>query len=299
MKRYLLFSCLFFLSAMAFSQPFIDLAEVQYQAFTRENTKDLPGASAATSVLRASLTLPFTTKSSRIFILGFDHVHNYIDFDSDSADYRTDLYSTGMRLMMKGDMHDPAWSYLFLLVPKINADLKTPIMSDMQLGGAALFIWNKKENLKFKFGMYYNREYYGNYFMPLLGIEWTVNKRLNIFGILPGGMNIEYRLNPKMTCGLAYRSYNPTFRTEDNPGDEYVREGHKFWADNQVSVLMTYYPFKNIALTAGIGQTVFRYFQNYSEINIKINSDPSLIPIEDQQFAYITAAYRIRFDQEK
>jgi len=78
-----------------------------------------------------------------------------------------------------------------------------------------------------------------------------------------------------------------------------VREGHKFWADNQISALLTWYPVKTIALSAGIGQTVFRYFQNYNDINIKIYSDPSLIPIRDQQFAYITAAYRIRFDQEK
>ena len=196
-------------------------------------------------------------------------------------------------------MKDPAWNYVVMGIAKINADLVSVRGTDWQAGGAVLFTWKKREALKWKFGLYYNREFFGNYFMALLGIEWKVNKRLNIFGTLPAAMNIEYRLHPKWTAGLAYRSVNSSYRTKDNPGDMYVLEGHKIWADNQISAVINYYPFKNLTAYIGVGQTVFRYFQTYNSIHIKTSADPSLLPFKNQQFVYFGLAFRVRFDQEK
>lgn len=295
-KRLLLLQLLLLFTTLTFAQPFIDIADFQYQAFTRRPYKDNPDASAAISTFKANLTFPLQMKSGTVFLLGFNHFHHFIDYRSDSANYRADLYSTALSFMMTFKLHNPKWDCLLLAVPKLNADFKDPLSTDLQMGGAVLFTWEKKENLKFKFGAYYNREFYGNYFMALLGIEWKVNDHINVYGVLPGSMNVEYRLNSKFYLTLAYRNANPTFRTTGNKGDSYVLDGHPFWGDAQVSTVLNYYPIKNITVYLGLGQTVFRHFEEYDKFKDKIIKDPALAPIRDQQFIYMGAAYRVRFD---
>jgi len=283
-------------TSIAIAQPFIDIVDVQYQAFTREHFKNDPAASAATSTFKASLAYPVKFKSGNVLLFGFDHLHHFIDYRSDSISYQSDLYSTGLRFIYNFGLNNPKWRCLLMAVPKINADFKSPLSSDLQMGGAVLFIWEPKPTLKFKFGGYYNREFYGNYYMTLLGIDWKVNDRLNIFGILPAGMNIEYKLHPKFRTTLSYRNANPSFRTTGNQGDSYVLDGDPDLGDSQLYLLLNYYPGKNIMLYAGFGQTLFRYFEEYDKFKEKTVIDPALAPMKDQQFLTIGASYRIRFD---
>jgi hypothetical protein len=57
-----------------------------------------------------------------------------------------------------------------------------------QYGCYALATWSKSQDLKYKAGLYINQEFFGTFIVPLLGIDWKVNDRFQIFGTLPNSM---------------------------------------------------------------------------------------------------------------
>ena len=56
----------------------------------------------------------------------------------------------------------------------------------------------KNQYVSFKFGLYYNKEFFGNYFMPLIGLDWKIDAKNNLFGVLPGYMIFEHRVTSKI-----------------------------------------------------------------------------------------------------
>ncbi len=131
----------------------------------------------------------------------------------------------------------------------------------MQIGGAVLNTYLKKENLKFKFGAYYNSEFFGPFFLPLLGIDWNVNPKLNVFGVLPAGMTIEYKASPKkFHTGIMFRtitnSYDMNFTTS------FVRIN-----DNHLKLFFDFYLPGNTVFSLEAGHSVLRKYKLGQKIN--------------------------------
>ena len=160
--------------------------------------------------------------------------------------------------------------------------------NDFQFGGAVLNVFKKNENLKYKLGLYYNSEFFGAFFMPLLGLDWNVNSRLNIFGVLPGSMNLEYKFSPnKFHAGINFRAITSSFRINDNP---YLKIN-----DNQLKLFVDYYVTKNNVISIEAGHTIFRKFKTGIRLGGK-NTDADLNVSEGYLFK-IAYAYRIRTDK--
>ena len=88
----------------------------------------------------------------------------------------------GMKLVSK----NKKWETVLLVIPKIASDFRDAIdANDYQYGGVFLEHFVPNEKLKIKAGIYYNREAFGNLFVPLVGVDWKVNDRINLYGILP------------------------------------------------------------------------------------------------------------------
>ena len=82
-----------------------------------------------------------------------------------------------------------------MVIPKLAGDMKDRnLMTYAQLGGIFLENYIVNNHLKFKLGLYYNREAFGNFFMPLVGMDWKVNKRLSLYGTLPSNYRVEINI---------------------------------------------------------------------------------------------------------
>lgn len=213
-----------FFPQIIFAQPFIDIGNYRYQHFPFVKYLGKEG-SMMMNQFTGNLNLPVPLKNKEdIFLTGgtYDHIRF-----KNSEGLTGDLYALNAQLGLLKSWRGSNWKTLFVILPRLSADHLHFARGSYQLGGVVLFTYKKKDNLNYKVGMYCNKEFFGNFFMPLLGLEWKAGPRLNIFGVLPGNMNIEYRLYKKWFAGISYQSFTASYRIQQT--DLFVRNGDRFW----------------------------------------------------------------------
>lgn len=276
---------------LSFSQPYIDIISLKFQRFTPVNYNKIENRQMLINQPTVSINLPIVLKNKDAIITGITYDKQMFKTNTEE---RSNLYSLLMQIGYLKTWNGK-WKTLLLALPKLNSDQFVLTKDALQLGGVLLFTYIKKEHLKYKFGIYYNREFFGNYFIPLAGIEWQPFPRFNIFGILPANMNLEYRLNKKLYAGLSWQSITSSYRLHDSDMKYFVRNGDRFWGHNQVRIYINSYLTKNIVLFAELGYTAFRKFEAYVTGNEKIEH-PVFAKTKNGLLFNVGIAYRIRLD---
>lgn len=118
----------------------------------------------------------------------------------------------------------PSWKYLALAQAKVSGTWEqgTTWMKQMQYGGVFLATKTIKPELRWKMGVFVNREAFGPFVIPLLGWDWRINERWKMIALLPNMLKVEYTMIPDaVNVGFAYRSFTRSFF--NTPGAGYVR----------------------------------------------------------------------------
>jgi hypothetical protein len=154
--------------------------------------------------------------------------------------------------------------------------------------------------LNYHFGAYYNKEFFGNYFLPLLGIDWRINKRLSLFGDLPASMNLEYKLGKSFYGGFEFYSLVSSYHSKSTMyTKDYIREGDNYFGHSEIRIYLHAYLTSHIVLTAQAGQTIYRIFEQYDSKKKLDNTNSIYRKTNDQLFFNVGIAYRFRLDGEK
>lgn len=147
-------------------------------------------------------------------------------------------------------------------------------------------VYKKRENLKYKLGVYYNREFFGTFILPLLGIDWNINDRTNLFGILPGNMTLEYKINSSLYGGINFKSITNSFRFD---GLTFLKV-----SDNYLKLFLDYYLIKKIVISFEAGRSILRKY------SIGHENEPLIrIDLNDGLLLKAGLAYRIRLNENK
>jgi hypothetical protein len=96
-----------------------------------------------------------------------------------------------------------------------------------QLGGAVIGGKRLSPKLFLRAGAYVNQEFFGFYFLPLVGCDWRISERWRLFGLMPSNMRLQHRLNERVNVGMSFRSFSNSFR---KPSGGYVKvfDNHLF-----------------------------------------------------------------------
>jgi hypothetical protein len=275
------------------AQPFVDVVNVQYTLYNSAPMKKDLNAKVEHQSWSGSIFLPLPLKNKDRFIIGADNISYTIRYSGIDTSIPSSLYSTSIQIGWLKNLKNDRWTTLFLLIPRQAADFQHMYFHDLQLGGAVVYTYAWKKDLKLKFGLYYNREFFGNYFMPLAGLDWKVDDHLNIWGLLPGGLNIMYSFNKAVSCGIKYQSITASYRSQGSNDKVYIREGETFWSDQQISLHGDIYVIKNLVLYAGFGMTGFHYFQEYNRHHDMLKNMPEFQQSRDRGFLYGGLAFRV------
>jgi hypothetical protein len=149
---------------------------------------------------------------------------------------------------------------LFMIIPKIASDMEELNGEDFQLAGLALFTFKQNEKLKWKFGLYYNTEYFGPFIVPLLGVDWKITEKLRMFGALPSSMAIEYRANEKFTPGLVFQAPALSYRLSEKKQSLYLHQSF-----NQIHTYLDYYVAKNVVIKGQVGYSIARSYKLFGK----------------------------------
>lgn len=260
------------------AQYFVDIFSFNRQAY------NIPSG-AQTSDLFVNAVIPKVLKNGNTVFVRAHYEKLSMQRDSLSADYSSITLPIGIQVQLK----NPKVKFTGLIIPKIaGADLGDAFSDVFQIGAYSLFTVTESEKFRYKFGLYYNREFFGNFFVPLVGIDWKVTDRFAVFGTLPQSFKASYSIVPsRLNAGLAFRSMTRSFRGEDNT--TFVR-----YNELQFKTFFDFYVTpKNVVFVEGgyfLGKTPLLY--NNADTKNPINSN---LLKEGIAFPLINAGWALRF----
>lgn len=271
-------------------QPYLDLVNIRYQnspdagVWRRENTAN------HFQYFNTSFNFPLIFKKDSSMIV-FSPFYDCWNIKIQSL---PDLPKTIQSLAMPVSLIKPLsrqWALTTTIIPRWNGYRKKMFDNSFQIGGAILASYKKQRNLTYKFGIYYNSEFSGTFIMPLLGIDWQINEKNNLFGVLPGHLVFEHKVNKRFYWGGSFRAITNTYQAgyvNLSAIPKYVRI-----EDNQLAIFADFYFHKNIAVNLEAGHSVFRKFRFGIE-----NADPKYYfseKMNDNILLKASLAYRLRF----
>jgi hypothetical protein len=142
------------------------------------------------------------------------------------------------------------WQTAFVIHARSNSDQQIFRKPNYQAGGAVIFYKKINERFRYRFGLYYNREFFGNFFVPLLGINYTVTDRWKIYGLLPNNLSFNYSLSKMIHSGLTLSLITSSYRLTEN---KYLR-----FEEKQLRFYLHFIFAKRNVFFAEAGHSFFR-----------------------------------------
>jgi hypothetical protein len=274
LKTIFTISTLLFLSTSSNSQPYIDLVNIRYTG------SPLLSPSSAKTILNnanVSLQLPVKLKNADVLIISpflekwTTEVKNE---ESRQSYYGISLPVTYLKNLKTGN------SLIAMAVIRMN-DERIDRDGKLQVGGAALFVKKRSESLSWKFGVYANGDLFGLFVVPLAGIDWKINEKSNLFGVLPANLTYERKLNGRIYCGANFRTFTNSYAKDTG-----------YWRvdENQIGAFADFYFTKHLLLNLEAGSSVLRKLRTRTE-GKPINQ----WNVTDNLYIKFSVAYRMRF----
>ncbi|MBL7963219.1 MAG: hypothetical protein JNM31_05160 [Flavobacteriales bacterium] len=135
----------------------------------------------------------------------------------------------------------------------------------VQMAGTLIFSRQVKPGLTWRYGVYISGEAFGLFVRPLLGVDWRISPRSNLFGVLPGTLNYEYKVNRWVHVGMSFLAYTSSYGT---PNGDFRRVD-----ENPVGVFADLYLTKRVVLRGEVGRSFMCQFRGGSQDPVK--DDPA------------------------
>ena len=291
MRKGLFFLFIVFAGMYSTAQPYVDILNVRTiqspdQGFIRRsNHKN------SFEYFNASLTMPLRFKKTGGALIISPYVENWQVNLPDRNKLasliieREHFFPTGIGLPVT--LLTPIKRSKILLnttmILRSNAE-KISLPGSFQVGGFVVLNYKINPKLTLKGGLYYNREAFGNFFMPIAGLEYKIDSSFQIWGALPGSLFIEKRLKKRWYAGVTFKAVNNSYQLFNG---RYIQ-----FNDNQLSLFSDFYFTKNLVLNLEAGHSLFRRIRlgNSGKIKQYVYEEK----INDNLLFRVSAIYRIR-----
>jgi hypothetical protein len=268
---------LLFFSITAKTQPYLDAAQISYHNSPGGEPKEFQH-------LRAQVNVPYIFKDSSIFLFNPIWEERWLKpYESSDRQHYRGLIS----FMSFTKRFGTRWETTIAFIPRFNGEPEVQFKDGFQAGGVLLFTYKKRPGLSFKFGGYYNTEFFG----PLLGIDWKINSKQRLFAVLPSNATYEYRISKKLSWGGNFRTFTNSYKVYNPPGTSVPLDYTRF-NDNQLGAYMDLYLTPRIVASGEAGYSITRSVES----GVTKDSEPFIISKHDGAYFRLAVQYRLRFD---
>ncbi len=239
-----------------------------------------------------SLFLPVKFGKGNVFMLRINAEQLTVSRSANTT-LNYSLYSLSVPIGLQLQSKNEKWKYTGIIIPKVNSDFADNLDYDGQLGGIGLITRVFNEKLQVRAGLYYNSDFWGHFFMPLVGVDWKVNDRFRMYGTLPGNYRFEFLLRKKMYAGISFRSAQRSFRLQKKYDDAFVRV-----KENQLKIFFEGFVVGKILIGIDIYRSInynlmtYDYFETTKPVTVSNVFTKS----KDAYGLTFNLAYRIRTD---
>jgi len=276
--RFLISIILYIKITSCIAQPYVDPLNIRYtNAF---KVKDKAGTPFQHLYIGSDLPIKLRNNGLIVFSPFFD---NWNIDSSDNKNFLPGVSSIALPVIAQIPFKNKNWFLTLAAIPRFNSEELKLNSNTFQIGGIATINYKYNETLKYKLGVYVNREQFGVFVIPLAGIDWKINSRNYLFGLLPGRLTYEHKLSDHFYTGATFRAITNSYLLNNG---HYIRID-----DNQLSAYLDCYATKNIVVSADAGYGIFRKLREGNGRNKNYIKEYDW---GDGLFVKLSASYRIR-----
>jgi hypothetical protein len=257
----LLPACFLLISLHSYSQPYLELVSAQFHIFLAGSGDDpVITDKDCSDWFAASISAPWQMDSNNVLLFSPSFEYRSIKESSFSATgYRT-LY---FPLTWMHAFKNSRYKFSLTGIYRYNSDAYVNFGRDNDQTGGALIIYRKQsENLTYKAGIYYNKEFFGNLWIPFLGLDARIGERIFIWALLPRALMADYTLLSSLHTGIAFRGIEESYRIGTSELTDYFRPNEGY-----LRLYFDYYiPHTMLVATAGAGHTLRRRYYYGNEL---------------------------------
>ena len=260
------------------AQPYLDIVNLKYSnspntGLINQNKNDV---TIQYYGIGTNLPIQFKNKKDAVIFSPFFETWSSKINNTNSQNY----YSVALPVSLSKTIPYTKWSILLTGIVRMN-DSSINRKTKLQIGGAFIVSNKRSENFTWKLGLYINNELFGLFVIPLAGIDWKINERNNLFGVLPGNLTYEHKINDHFYYGANFRAITNSYAKSNG-----------YWRidENQLGLYLDTYFNKNLVLNMEAGHSLFRKIRTgikgISKLDEKVN---------DNFYFKISFLYRVRF----
>jgi hypothetical protein len=247
------------ISLITNGQDYINLGKFHY-ANTPVNQFDTLTNSTRIQEYGVDLTLPIVIDSTKTFITGL-YAESVSTQTAPSNSNLTSVYSTMLKVGINFKYGDK-WEGTYIFLPKISSDFKDLGAADFQYGAYALFKYKKRSHLNYKFGLYYNSELFGPFFVPIVGFYYlNKSEKLEMNFNLPIAADLNYKIKDWVRVGMNFSAFVRTYHLNEpydgNP-DNYLTK-----TTNEIFGYLQFHVTKSLILQTKLGYSIGRNYRVY------------------------------------
>jgi hypothetical protein len=276
--KYLLIISVLLSQFVSFAQNHIDLANV-YWRYSPANAIEGYNLERDFSMYVMDFKLPVVLNDDNVFITGIEYQHNItttretgINPIIKPRDY--EFASSTLQLGLEHKWNTKS-KMLFMAFGRLNTNYKNISTDHFQLGGLALGTTSRSDKFDWKYGLYYNGEFFGPMLVPLFGFNWAINDKWRLKTVLPINLELSYRATERFTAGLRFDGVNGSYRGESSldPLSSIANNEYLDKADNNVWLYSEFNLGKNVWFHVKAGHSVlrkYRFYDNNEKLALKL-----------------------------
>ena len=275
MKRTLILLAL--VSGHVYGQQYVDLARVYYSTSAKNNFED-SDSSTRVKEFGVDLTAPVVLNDRRVLLTGLFYEQTQTKLFASDPEQRMNVMGVRVGAVLT---HSEKWSGTYLIIPKISSDFEDIGSDDFQIGAIALLKYAKHSRLSYKIGAYYNSEFFGPMFVPLLGLYYqSANKKFESNLTLPFQLDASYQLQKRLHVGMNFNGQVRSFRLSEI--QETGKEGYVVKSSNELFTYLRFNLTEGLFLQVKGGYALGRHYRVF-EKDDKIAWGSILIRVGDDR----------------
>lgn len=247
-----------FIALSNYAQNYVDLIKLNAST-TPLNTFDSSNSKTVLNEYGADIALPVKINDRTAFLTGvtYENIQTRLFPGQDMQSFSSLTLKLGLN-----HSFNERFSTTTVLLPKLATDFGELSGRDLQLGGIAIFKYAVSKNLNYRYGLYYNTECFGPFFVPLLGIYYlSKNEKFELSAMLPISVDVNYRLVKFMSLGTNFNGQTRSYHLSN------VSDGLKStYVSRQTNEVFAYLKFnigKSVICQTKVGQSFGRKYRVY------------------------------------
>ncbi|MEL6191001.1 MAG: DUF6268 family outer membrane beta-barrel protein [Bacteroidota bacterium] len=270
-----LITCLLILAALfpnyLSSQNFVDVIQIGYRHETPNRLQNGTGEFQTHNLLfDVNVPIPLSDKSYLLAGLSGNRLSLVLNRDDNTNDYSAVALRLGWRKIW-----NDKFTTSIIAIPKYSGQLAEGTLNSFQMGGILLTEYKKSDTFTWKWGVYYNAEFFGPFLVPIVGFNWQLSDQLLFTADLPIRARLSFSATDDWKMGFMFRGIVGSYRIQDS--GQYLEQ-----VNNLGALFMEYYLTPKLVLQGKAGLDIGRTFRFYEE-NEKVDARISLVRIGDDR----------------